>query len=311
MSTPICSICGRKEAFFFRPYSGEKLCRRCFVKSVEDKVRATIAEFNMLEYDDRVAVAVSGGKDSQSLLNILAKIERNYPKASLIAISVDEGIQGYREKALKLASENCKKLGIEHHIVSFKKMYGLTQDEIVQRLGKEGEGKLTPCAYCGVLRRKLLNIKAREVEADKIATAHTLDDETQTILLNILRGDTLRIAREKPKTDLVHSELVQRIKPFCKIPERETTLYAYTRELIFQDLPCPYSSEAMRNDIRIFLNRMEHKHTGTKFTIFRSIQRIRPAIEKTVKKERLNRCSECGELTTQTMCKACQMLQRS
>lgn len=311
MSTPICSICGRKEAFFFRPYSGEKLCRRCFVKSVEDKVRATIAEFNMLEYDDRVAVAVSGGKDSQSLLNILAKIERNYPKASLIAISVDEGIQGYREKALKLASENCKKLGIEHHIVSFKKMYGLTQDEIVQRLGKEGEGKLTPCAYCGVLRRKLLNIKAREVEADKIATAHTLDDETQTILLNILRGDTLRIAREKPKTDLVHPELVQRIKPFCKIPERETTLYAYTRELIFQDLPCPYSSEAMRNDIRIFLNRMEHKHTGTKFTIFRSIQRIRPAIEKTVKKERLNRCSECGELTTQTMCKACQMLQRS
>ncbi len=311
MSTPICSICGRKEAFFFRPYSGEKLCRRCFVKSVEDKVRATIAEFNMLEYDDRVAVAVSGGKDSQSLLNILAKIERNYPKASLIAISVDEGIQGYREKALKLASENCKKLGIEHHIVSFKKMYGLTQDEIVQRLGKEREGKLTPCAYCGVLRRKLLNIKAREVEADKIATAHTLDDETQTILLNILRGDTLRIAREKPKTDLVHPELVQRIKPFCKIPERETTLYAYTRELIFQDLPCPYSSEAMRNDIRIFLNRMEHKHTGTKFTIFRSIQRIRPAIEKTVKKERLNRCSECGELTTQTMCKACQMLQRS
>ncbi len=311
MSTPICSICGRKEAFFFRPYSGEKLCRRCFVKSVEDKVRATIAEFNMLEYDDRVAVAVSGGKDSQSLLHILAKIERNYPKASLIAISVDEGIQGYREKALKLASENCKKLGIEHHIVSFKKMYGLTQDEIVQRLGKEGEGKLTPCAYCGVLRRKLLNIKAREVEADKIATAHTLDDETQTILLNILRGDTLRIAREKPKTDLVHPELVQRIKPFCKIPERETTLYAYTRELIFQDLPCPYSSEAMRNDIRIFLNRMEHKHTGTKFTIFRSIQRIRPAIEKTVKNERLNRCSECGELTTQTMCKACQMLQRS
>ncbi len=311
MSTPICSICGRKEAFFFRPYSGEKLCRRCFVKSVEDKVRATIAEFNMLEYDDRVAVAVSGGKDSQSLLHILAKIERNYPKASLIAISVDEGIQGYREKALKLASENCKKLGIEHHIVSFKKMYGLTQDEIVQCLGKEGEGTLTPCAYCGVLRRKLLNIKAREVEADKIATAHTLDDETQTILLNILRGDTLRIAREKPKTDLVHPELVQRIKPFCKIPERETTLYAYTRELIFQDLPCPYSSEAMRNDIRIFLNRMKHKHTGTKFTIFRSIQRIRPAIEKTVKKERLNRCSECGELTTQTMCKACQMLQRS
>jgi uncharacterized protein (TIGR00269 family) len=261
----------------------------------------------MLKYDDRIAVAVSGGKDSLSLLHILAKIERNYPSSSLIAISVDEGIQGYRDKALEIASQNSKELGIEHQVISFKKMYGITQDEITQRLKKE---ELTPCAYCGVLRRKLLNMKAREVEADKVATAHTLDDETQTILLNILRGDPLRIAREKPMTDRVHPRLVQRIKPFCKVPEKETVLYAYVRGLTFQDLPCPYSSEAMRNDLRIFINRMEQKHAGTKFTIFKSIQKIRPAIERMVKKGELNECSECGEPTTQSICKACQILQR-
>ncbi|MCK4440327.1 TIGR00269 family protein, partial [Candidatus Bathyarchaeota archaeon] len=229
---------------------------------------------------------------------------------SLVAVSIDEGIKGYRDKALEIAAENCKKLSVEHHIVSFKELYGCTQDEVVRRLKKEGKTELTPCAYCGVLRRKALNIVAREVNADKVATAHTLDDETQTILLNILHGDPLRIAREKSVTGDVHPKLVQRIKPFCRIPERETTLYAYIKELRFQDMPCPYASEAMRNDIRLFLNRMEHKHSGTKFTIFKSIEKIRPAIAKVVRKEELNECNKCGEPTTERICKACQMLQR-
>jgi len=310
MSTAICNICKRRDAFFFRPYSGEKLCKKCFAISIENKVRATIAKYSMLEHDDRLAIAVSGGKDSLSLLHILARIERKFPKASLVAVSIDEGIKGYRDKALEIAAENCKKLSVEHHIVSFKELYGCTQDEIVRRLKKEGKTELTPCAYCGVLRRKALNIVAREVKADKVATAHTLDDETQTILLNILHGDPLRIAREKPVTADVHPKLVQRIKPFCRIPERETTLYAYIKELRFQDMPCPYTSEAMRNDIRLFLNRMEHKHSGTKFTMFKSIEKIRPAIAKIVRKEELNECNKCGEPTTERICKACQMLQQ-
>lgn len=303
-----CSVCKRREAFFFRPYSGEKLCKKCFVKSIEDKVRATIAKYNMLEFDDRIALAVSGGKDSVSLLHILTRIERSYPKASLVAVSVDEGINGYRNEALKIASENCKKLGVEQYIISFKELYGYTLDEIVESLKQKGKSELTPCAYCGVLRRKALNIAARKVNADKLATAHTLDDEVQTILLNILHGDVLRIAREKPITDETHPKLIQKVKPFCEIPERETALFAYIKKIEFQSIPCPYASEAMRNDIRLFLNRMEEKHAGIKFTIFNSIERIRPALEKIAEKENLRECSECGEPTTQEMCKACQML---
>jgi uncharacterized protein (TIGR00269 family) len=310
MGAVMCTVCKRREAFFFRPYSGEKLCKKCFAKSFEDKVRATIAKYDMLEYDNRIAVAVSGGKDSLSLLHVLAKIERNFPKAFLVAVSIDEGIRGYRDKALKVAAENCKKIGVEHFIVSFKELYSCTQDEIVKCMKRKEKTELTPCSYCGVLRRKALNIAAREVKANKIATAHTLDDETQTILLNILHGDALRIAREKPVTDYVHPKLAQRIKPFCEIPERETTLYAYIKKIRFQDMPCPYASEAMRNDMRLFLNRMEHKHAGTKFTVFKSIEKIRPAIEKIVKKEELKECNECGEPTTERTCKACKMLQQ-
>jgi uncharacterized protein (TIGR00269 family) len=304
----MCNVCGRRSAFFFRPYSGERLCEKCFAKSVEEKVRVTLSKYKMLKFDDKVAVAVSGGKDSISLLHVLAKLERKYPKASIVAITVDEGIRGYRDEALEIAVDKCRKLGIKHHIVSFKRLFGFTLDEIVKHSKKKSIDGLSPCAYCGVLRRKALNIAARKAKADKLATAHTLDDEVQTFLLNIFHGDVLRIAREKPITDEAHPKLVQKIKPFCEIPEKETALYAYIRKFKFQNKPCPYASEALRNDIRNMLNRMEEKHTGIKFTVFRSIEKIRPALEQSAEKEGLKECVECGEPTTEQSCKTCQML---
>ena len=153
-------------------------------------------------------------------------------------------------------------------------------------------------------------IAARNIGVDKLATAHTLDDETQTILLNIFHGDVLRIAKEKPVTEEVHPKLVKRIKPFCEIPERETALYAYVKKIRFQSRPCPYASEALRNDIRRMLNSMEEKHAGTKFTVFSSIERIRPALEEIVIGEELRLCSKCGEPTTGKTCRTCQMLQQ-
>jgi uncharacterized protein (TIGR00269 family) len=237
----------------------------------------------------------------------MAKIERKYPRAKLVAISVDEGIEGYRDEALEIAAENCKELGVEHFVVSFKDLYGFTFDQMVKRLRNKGDDMLTACAYCGVLRRKALNLAARKVEADRLATAHTLDDETQTILLNIFHGDVLRIAKEKPVTDEVHPKLVRRIKPFCEIPEKETALYAYVRGIKFQSRPCPYASEALRNDARAMLNRLEEKHPGIKFTIFKSIEKIRPALEEVAKEEGLHECRECGEPTTDEVCRTCQM----
>jgi uncharacterized protein (TIGR00269 family) len=312
MSTSVtkCSVCERREAFFSRPYSGLRLCRRCFTESIEDKVRATIARYRMLDFDDAVAVAVSGGKDSVSLLHILAKLERSFPRASLVAVTVDEGIKGYRDEALKIAADNCKKLGIKHSVVSFKKLYGYSFDEIVSRLRQKGVEKLTPCACCGVLRRKALNLAARKVGASKIATGHTLDDETQTILLNIFHGDVLRLAKEKPVTDEIHPRFVQKIKPLSEVPEKEITLYAYVRKIRFQSRPCPYASEALRNDVRAMLDRVEEKHAGTKFTIFKSIERLRPALEALDGREGLFECSRCGEPSSGRVCRTCQMLER-
>ncbi len=310
MTDNICTVCKERESFFYRKYSGQRLCRRCFGESIEAKVRATITKYHMLEFNDRLAVAVSGGKDSLSLLHILAKLRKYRPKTELVAVTVDEGIKGYRDEALDIAVENCKQLEIEHHIVSFKGLFGLTLDELITKARANGQTELTSCAYCGVLRRRAMNIGAREVNATKIATAHTLDDEAQTVLMNILRGDIARLSKEKPMTSEVHPKLVRKIKPFCEIPENESALYTYVKKIPFQDTPCPYASEALRNDVRAMLNRMEEKHAGTKFTVSRSMERLRPALEQTAVKEDFKTCCECGEPSAQELCKTCEMLRQ-
>jgi len=306
-----CTLCKRLDAVYMRPYSGEKLCAKCFIGSIEDKIRATIAKYEMLQPNEKIMVAVSGGKDSVTLLHILAEIEKHYPKASLQAVTVDEGIRGYRDEALKFAVKNCQKLGVEHAVTSFKDLFGFKLDELVKLIKEKKDAieGMTPCAYCGVLRRRALNVAARKAGVDKLVTAHNLDDETQTILLNMVHGDPLRNARVKPLLNNKHRKFVPRVKPLCEVPEKEIAFYAYLRQIEFQGVPCPYASTALRNDIRFMLNRMEENHAGIKFTLLKSAERIRPALEKMVEEAKLSECKFCGEPTIGDVCKLCRMLQ--
>ena len=302
-----CTSCKRNEAFFFRHFSGQKLCKKCFSASIEKKVRATITKYRMFDFNDRIAVAVSGGKDSISMLHILAKIEKCNPKEKLTAITIDEGIGGYRDEALEIASYECRKLGIFHRTFSFKDLFGYSLDELLKQKLIERE-KLTACAFCGVLRRRALNVAAREVSANKIATAHTLDDVIQTNLMNIFRGDLIRFVSGKPATEEVHPKLIRKVKPLCEIPEKETALYAYVKSVKFQDTPCPYASDALRNDFRFMLNAMEEKHPGIKFSVFNSLERLRLGLDLTSRATDLCECSECGEPSAGRLCKVCEMI---
>jgi uncharacterized protein (TIGR00269 family) len=263
----------------------------------------------MLGQKDKFMVAVSGGKDSVTLLHILTRIEKDFPKVKFSAGTVDEGIRDYRNEALKIARDNCVKLGIEHRVISFNELFGYQLDEIVALIQKKEKSGLTPCSYCGVLRRKALNTLARNEGVDKLVTAHNLNDETQTMLLNINHGDPLRIARIKPVLNTIHPKLVQRVKPLCMVPEKEIVMYSYFKGIEFQCIDCPYAQTALRNDIRDMLNRMEHKHAGTLFTVFRSMERIRPALEDFVEDVKLDECKICGEPTVGDLCRPCQMLE--
>lgn len=306
-----CTLCKRRDAVYMRAYSGEKLCPRCFKSSIESKVRATIAKHDMLDRSDKIAVAVSGGKDSTALLHVLSNIEKGFPKANLCAVTVDEGIEGYRDEAVKLAAAGCRKLGVKHLVASFAELFGVQLDELVSVLrekGQHGADTLSPCAYCGVLRRRALNVAARRLKADKLALAHNLDDEAQTVLLNIMHGDPFRMARVKPCLEENHPMFVPRVKPFSEVPEKEIAFYAHLSEIEFQSVPCPYASTALRSDIRSMLNRMEEKHAGTKFTVYKSAEKIRSALDVSVNSVKLRECRVCGEPASNEICKPCQML---
>ncbi len=253
----------------------------------------------MFKFDSRIAIGVSGGKDSLGLLHILSEIEGKYPKAELIAITIDEGVKGYRDEALSLAMKACQQRGIEHLVLSFEDLFHLSMDEVASK-----PRELIPCSYCGVLRRRALNEAARRVDADRLATAHNLDDMAQTALLNVLRGDMNRLGMMNPGGKTLPG-FVRRVKPYCEVPERESTLYAYLVGFEFQSLPCPYAAEAMRTDIRGFLNRMEVKRPGTKFIVYRTALKLIPKIRGV---EVRGRCSVCGEPTPNRICRVCQMI---
>jgi uncharacterized protein (TIGR00269 family) len=257
----------------------------------------------MLRLNDTVAVALSGGKDSLTLLRILWKLERRYPPARLIALTVDEGISGYRSEAVSISREACDQLKIEHVVVSFDDLFGITMDDIASR-----RKELQPCSYCGVLRRKALNEGARRVGATKLATAHNLDDEAQTALLNVMHGDVERISRAPQTATKAPASFVPRIKPLAEVPERETTLYAYASGVRFQSTPCPYGHDALRGDIRVMLNRLEVKHPGLKHTISRSVERLSKTVEGTEKRRIFRVCKICGDPTPNDICEACLML---
>lgn len=297
-----CQVCVTQEGFYRRENEGLTVCKSCFIRSIEERIRRTISRYKMLEPDDHVAVALSGGKDSLTLLSILSRLMKRFPRSRITAVIVDEGIRIYRDEALQIATEICGKLGVERHVVSFNQLYGVTTDDFAPR-----DLPLLPCSYCGVLRRRAINKGARDVGASKVATGHNLDDEVQTIMLNMLRGDVIRIARIHPHLDGADGKFLPRIKPLCEIPEREVVLYAYLKGFPSQSHSCPHGSEALRADIRNMLNRLEHKHPGTKFSLYRAAEGLRNVLRWETPREGMMSCASCGEPSASEICEPCRM----
>ena len=298
----LCDICRVHQAFYRRRFEGVRLCKTCFKKSFENKVRRTILEHRMLSRDDHLGVAVSGGKDSLTLLYILKKIGARFPDFRLSILTVDEGIEGYREESLNIAHAYCKSIGIPIKVFSFKETFGSTLDEIVEEK-KESH----PCSLCGVMRRRMMDIGARRMNVDKLATAHNLDDELQTFFLNIFHGEPGRIGRNKPFLDGSNGTFVVRIKPFHRVLEREISLYAFLSGIPFQESPCPYANTSLRNDVRRFLDEMENRHPGAKYMAYNAINKLR-ALPTTVKKKSFTNCVLCGSPSSNQICSVCKII---
>ncbi|MEM4575855.1 MAG: TIGR00269 family protein [Candidatus Nezhaarchaeales archaeon] len=276
------------------------------MKSIEHRVQATINRYKLFEPEDKILIAISGGKDSQVLATILAKIERKFPEVTLMALIVDEGVPSYRDFGLKRSKELCEGLGIPLTVASFKELFGISLPEMAS-IAERKNIHLKTCTFCGILRRRAINIKAKELGATKVATGHNLDDEAQTALMNLLRGDTLRLLRLGPKPIEEFPGFVPRVKPLRYIPEKEVTLYAYLKGYPLYETECPYVRSSMRDEIRFILNEIEGRHPGTKYAIVKAVDKL--SLIGTNLKVQVKTCKYCGEPTSREVCRACELLE--
>ena len=294
-----CDRC-ENQAAYVRKYSGERLCSKCFSNSIVRKTAKTISKYKMVKNDELVAVAVSGGKDSLALLDIMKQMARTH-NFRIKAITIDEGIPGYRNEALEIVQSFCSKLGVEYKVFSYRELFDLTLDEALELRGNE---KISSCSICGTLRRRAMDHAAADIGASAIATGHNLDDMLQTFVINMLSGDTSKIGWMDPDTS---SNSLRKIKPFCEIYEAEIVFYAFTNGIPFQAEPCPHMNEGIRSEIREFLNSLESRHAGIKNNLYQSVRRVSQTIKKDIQKER-SLCKKCGSECTGVICSVCSVV---
>jgi uncharacterized protein (TIGR00269 family) len=219
----------------------------------------------------------------------------------IVAVTIDEGIPGYRDEALKIVEKFCAGLNVEHKTFSYKELFDLTLEE---SLDLRNDQKPSSCSICGTFRRRALDHAAKTINADVIATGHNLDDVIQTFLINILSGDTNKIGWMDPD---IPSNKLRKIKPFSEIYESEIVFYAFTNNLPFQTEPCPHMNEGIRTEIREFLNLLESNHIGIKNNIYSSILKIAQFTNKVSHKEK-RICLVCGNECTGKICSVCTMI---
>ena len=265
-----------------------------------EKTRKAVSKHRMIRAGERVAVAVSGGKDSLSLLKVLTGLYSPH-RNSFVAISVDEGVEGYRDEALEHARAVVKELGVEQQIVSYKELFGFSLDDALDWEGRD----VSSCSFCGVFRRRAIDEAAVKARASVVATAHNLDDLVQTFLMNLMHGDVTRLGSLNPDYE-DDSFPVRRVKPFMEIYEEEVALYAYHVGEPFQSVSCPYMHEGLRSEVRDYLNAMEAKHPGIKNVLLSSgldvISRYARAPDRG-----LVPCARCGKPSSNGLCNVCRL----
>jgi tRNA-5-methyluridine54 2-sulfurtransferase len=298
----MCKNCKLKPVIKL-PNSNISLCKSCFIKYFERKVRKTIRQYKLFKKGQHVGVALSGGKDSLTTLYILNKITKPQKTTKLTAIAIDEGIKGYRDETLKLAKKVCKELDIPLKTTSYKKEFKQTLDQILKK------SKIKPCSVCGVFRRFLLNKQAQKLNFDVIATGHNLDDEAQSILMNQFRNNIAASARLGPITGIkTDKKFIRRIKPLYFLTEKEIMTYAFLKNLATPFNECPYSKNSYRGEIRNLINNFDKKYPSSKHSIINSFIEILPILKKNYKTKELKYCKTCGEPSSKEICQTCNLI---
>ncbi|MBI2580491.1 TIGR00269 family protein [Candidatus Woesearchaeota archaeon] len=269
-------------------------CKDHFIDYFESKAAATIKKYRLINKNDKIVVACSGGKDSTTVLYLLNKWFGN-----VTALAIDEGIPGYRNVTLEDLRSFCSRNKIPLKVLSYKDAFGFSLHEALKKVS------VLPCNICGTLRRYLLNAAAKGFT--KIATGHNLDDEAQSIMMNFMKGNLELAARLGPVTGVVmDGKFVPRIKPLYFCHEKEVAAYAFLQNFGIRFNECPHSRISFRAAVRDFLNDLEQQLPGTKQNIINNFLKLLPRLKKKYAAVAdIAHCSSCGEPSSNELCKAC------
>ncbi len=268
-------------------------CRDCFLHHVREQVKRAIDAYDMLEPDDRVLVAVSGGKDSLALWEVL--LELGYRTDGLY---LSLGIGDYSERSGELVRSFASDRSAHLIEVDLSGEYGFD----VPTAGKRGSR--STCAVCGLSKRYVFNRAAREHGYDVVATGHNLDDEAATLLGNTLRWQTDYIARQFPVLP-AEEGFARKVKPLYRLSELETAAYAFLRGIDYVVEECPLVAGNTQLRYKEAMNRLEATSPGTKAQFFLSyLDRAAPLFAGQDVAE-LRPCERCEQPTTGRFCAFC------
>lgn len=304
-----CSHCHERKAVVVRARTREKVCRECFFELFEKEIHDLIVTSEMFHRGECVGVGVSGGKDSTVLIYVLDKLNKKYDYGvELVMLCVDEGIAGYRDKSIETVHLNQQILGLPLRIMSYDELFGITMDSVVRKIGLRGN-----CSYCGVFRRQALEKAAQEMGANCIVTGHNADDMAETIILNLLRGDTARFCRcTQSRTQHQVSESgmssLSRCKPFKHTHQKDIVFYAYLKKLPYFTTECTYAPNASRGDARNLVKKVERIDPASIRNIIRAAEMFKLMDKNTT----AGTCQNCAHPSSspEGICSACRFLHK-
>jgi uncharacterized protein (TIGR00269 family) len=283
------------------------LCGEHYLEWLPAQVDRFIQKYGMFDHGHRVLVAVSGGKDSLSLWDILHR--SGYRADGLyIGLGIDGGI-AYSDESRRLTEQFAAQRGLTLHVVDVAETYGHTIPEFAQRTQR---GKTRPCSVCGVSKRHIMNRVAQEGGYDVLATGHNLDDETAVLLGNTLNWLGSYLARQGPVLEADRPGLARKVKPLCRISEREMAAYAMLRGIEYIYEECPYSVGANTIYYKEMLNKLEHDRPGSKLNFYLGFLQAKEGgyfpHDAAPESARVHACANCGQPTSAPgLCSFCRM----
>lgn len=271
-------------------------CAPDFLEFFKNQVKEAIRKFRMFERDEHVLVAVSGGKDSLALWDVL--IEEGYRTSGLY---LDLGIFDYSVESKAKCEHFAAAHGVPLLVVSVAEEVGAPVPVI------KNVTRRPPCSGCGLSKRYLMNRAALEHGIPVVATGHNLDDEAATLFGSVLHWQTDALPRQSPALPSTHEKLARRVKPLYRLSERETAAYAFLRKIDYIVEECPFAKGATSIAHKEILSRLEDVSPGAKHNfLFGFLEKARPAFER-AEAVTLNECVRCGQVTTGTLCAFCKL----